>query len=131
MSNSDCAAICLHICVLQSVMHCEPHIICSVNQHGFSAVHYDWLLYFNLSNLKYSGHSSYTFCVHLKMFMCVQFSLSRAINDWTQDQHGYYFKFSCKKYSPLSSRKGDIMNTVDTTESNVFWCYHFEVVYER
>ena len=60
--------------------------------------------------------SSYTSHVHLKMLMCVQFSLSRAINDWAQDQHGCYVQFLHKTYSTLNSRKGDIMNTVDATE---------------
>jgi hypothetical protein len=86
----------LHICIPQSAIQCEPCAICSVNQQGFNAVHYDWLLYSNFSNLKYSVHSSYTFHVHLKMLMCVQFSLSWTNNDWAQDQYRCYIQFSHK-----------------------------------
>jgi hypothetical protein len=37
----------------------------------------------------------------------------------------------CTKLLYLISKKGYIMNTVDATESNVFRCCRFEMIYER
>ena len=75
--------------------------------------------------------SSHTFCVPLKMLVCVHFVCLEPLMIEHRISMAAIFNFLHKTYSTLNSREGDVMNTVDATESNVFWCCHLEMMYER